>query len=63
MVWVGITMNDKTDVHVCQGRVTEVYYWDNVLAPYVIPFALRHDRKIIFQDDNARAHQAKCVTD
>ena len=32
-------MTDKTDVHVCQGRVTEVYYWDNVLASDVVPFA------------------------
>ena len=32
-------MTDKTDVHALQGRVTEVYYWDNVLAPEVIPFA------------------------
>ena len=39
MVWVGITMIDKTDVHVCQGRVKEVYYWDNVLAPDSKPFA------------------------
>ena len=39
MVWVGITMTDKTDIHVCQGRVTEVYYWDNMLAPDVIPLA------------------------
>ena len=39
MVRVGITMTNKTDVHVCQGRVTEVYYWDNALAPDVILFA------------------------
>ena len=35
MVWGGITMTRKTDLHVCQGRVTGVYYRDNVLAPYV----------------------------
>ena len=39
MVWVGITMTE-TDVHVCQGgRVKEVYYWDNVLAPDITPLA------------------------
>ena len=32
-------MTDKTDVHVCQGRVKEVHYWVNVLAPYIIAFA------------------------
>ena len=37
---MGWNHNDRqTDVHVCQCRVTEVYYWDNVLAPGVIPFA------------------------
>ena len=32
-------MTDKTDVHVCQGRDTGVYYWDNVLVLNAIPFA------------------------
>ena len=36
---------------------------DNVLAPYVIPFAQRHGPRFIFQDDNARAHRARVVTD
>ena len=39
MVWVVITMTDKTDIHVCQGQVTEVYSLDNMLAPDVIPLA------------------------
>ena len=58
-------MTGKTDLHMCQGRVTGVYYWDtvHVLAPYVIPFAQRHGLSFIFQDDNARAHQARVVTD
>lgn len=63
MVWGGITMTGKTDLHVCQGRVTGVYYRDNVLASYVVPFARRHGRGFIFQDDNARAHRARIVTD
>ena len=63
MVWGGITMTGKTDLHVCQGRVTGVYYRDNVLAPYVIPFAQRHSPRFIFQDDNTRAHRARVVTD
>ena len=55
MVWGGITMTGKTDLHVCQGRVTCMYYLDNVLAPYVIPFAQRQVPGFIFQDDNARS--------
>ena len=41
-------------------------YWDilpdNVLAPSVIPFARRQGRGFVFQDDNARAHRARVVT-
>ena len=37
-------------------------YRDNVLAPYVIQFARRHGRGFSFQDDNARAHSARVVT-
>ena len=55
-------MTGRTDLHVCQGRFTGVYYRDNVLAPYVIPFARRHDRGFVFQDDNARANRARVVT-
>ena len=62
MVWAGITMTGRTDLHVCQGRVNWVYYRDNVLAPYVIPFSRRHGRGFVFQDDNARAHRARVVT-
>ena len=56
-------MTGKTDLHVCQGRVTGVYYRHNVFAPYVIPFAQRHGQRFFFQDDNARAHWARVVTD
>ena len=40
-----------------------MHYRDNVLAPYVIPFAQRHGPRFIFQDDNARAHRARVVSD
>ena len=63
MVWGVISMTGKTDLHVCQGRVTGVYYRDNVLAPYLIPSAKRHGPRFIFKDDNARAHRARVVTD
>ncbi|MEW8562533.1 MAG: transposase [Candidatus Thiodiazotropha sp.] len=60
MVWGGITIIGKTDLHVCHGRVTGLHYRD-VLVRYVIPFARRHGRGFIFQDDNARAHRARVV--
>ena len=61
MVWGGITMTDRTPLHVVQGRVTGQYYRDNILTPFVVPFARRVGRRFIFQDDNARAHHARIV--
>ena len=58
----GVCYGVGTDLNVCQGRVTGVYYRDNVLATYIIPFARRHGRGFVFQDDNARAYRARVVT-
>lgn len=63
MVWGGITMTGRTDLHMVQGRVTGVYYRDHILAPIVLPFAQRAGRRFIFQDDNARAHRVRVVND
>lgn len=63
MVWGGITAAGRTDLHVVAGRVTGQYYRDNILAPHVVPFARRYGRRFIFQDDNARCHRARIVTD
>ena len=63
MVWAGITMNDRTDLHVCQGNMTGVYYRDNIVEPIVVPFAQRHGPGFVFQDDNARPHRARVVLD
>ena len=63
MVWAGITMNDRTDLHACQGNMTGVYYRDNVLEPIVVPFAQQHGPGFIFQNDNARNHRARVVLD
>ena len=60
-VWGGVTTNERTDLHVCQGRVTGVYYWDNIIEPLVVPFTAAHWNRFRFQDDNARAHRAHVV--
>lgn len=63
MVWGGVTMRGRTDLHMCHGRVTGVYYCDNIITPLVLPFALRHGAGFIYEDDNARAHHACVVLD
>ncbi|XP_046581192.1 uncharacterized protein LOC124288669 [Haliotis rubra] len=56
-------MTGRTDLHICQGRVTAVYYRDHIITPHVLPCAPRHGQGFIFQDDNARAHRARVVID
>ena len=60
-VWDGVTTNERTAFHVCQGRVTGVCYRDNIIEPLVVPFAAAHGNRFRFQDDNARAHRAHVV--
>ena len=56
-------MTKRTELHVCQGNVTGLYYRDNVIKPPVVPYASRQGNAIIFEDDNARAHRARVVQD
>ena len=62
MVWGGITVTGRTALHIVQGRVTGQYYRDNILEPIVVPFARQAGPQFVFQDDNARAHRARIVT-
>ena len=52
----------RTALHTVNGRLTGVYYRDNILAAHVVPFARRHCRRFRFQGDNARAQRARIVT-
>ena len=53
MVMGGIPVN---------GCLTGLYYRANILAAHVVPFVRRHERRFRFQDDNARAHWTRIVT-
>ena len=54
-------MTGRTEVHICQGNVTGLYYRDQVIEPSVVPYAHRHGNAFISQDDNARSHRARFV--
>ena len=56
-------MTGRTELHICQGNVTGLYYRDNVTEPIAVPYFCRHGNAIIFQDDNARAHRGRIFQD
>lgn len=60
-VWGGVTTNERTDLHVCQRRVTGIYYRDNIIESLVVPFVAAYGNGFRFQDDNARTHRAHVV--
>ncbi len=53
MVWAGISLGGQTDLHMFQrGIVTGVRYWDEILDPYVRPYAGAFGNDFILMDDN-----------
>ena len=61
MVWEGITVTGRTELHIYQGNVTGLYDRDKVIEPIVAPYNRRYGNAFIFQDDYARAHRARVV--
>ncbi|GFV77643.1 transposable element Tcb2 transposase [Trichonephila clavipes] len=62
LVWVGISLGGHTDLHVFHGgTVTGLRYWDEILDPYVRPYAAAIGNDFILMDDNARPHRARIV--
>ena len=44
----GIKMNGRTDLCICQVRISGVYYRDNIIAPLVMPLAAANWSYFIF---------------
>lgn len=62
MVWAGICLDGRTDLHVVdRGALTAVRYRDEVLHPIVRPFAGAVGPDFILMQDNARPHTARVV--
>ena len=62
MVWGGVSVQGKTDLHVFQnGTLTAVRYRDEVLDPIVRPYAGAIGPDFVLMDDNARPHRARIV--
>ena len=59
MVWAGISMQGKTDLHTIEsGTLTAVRYVNEILDVYVRPYAGAIGADFILMDDNARSHRA-----
>ncbi|GFW40617.1 transposable element Tcb2 transposase [Trichonephila clavipes] len=62
MVWGGISIGGRTDLHIIRnGPLTGRRYADEILRPYVIPYAGAIGDSFVFQDDNAQPHRARLV--
>ncbi|GFS51280.1 transposable element Tc3 transposase [Trichonephila clavipes] len=62
LVWAGISLGGHTDLHVFHGgTVTGLRYRDEILDPYVRPYAAAIGNDFILMDDNARPHRARIV--
>ncbi|GBN05269.1 Transposable element Tcb2 transposase, partial [Araneus ventricosus] len=64
MVWAGISLGGYTYLHVFHGgTLTGVRYRDEILDPYVCPYAGAIGNDFILMDDNARPRRALVVED
>ncbi|GFT46648.1 transposable element Tcb2 transposase [Trichonephila clavipes] len=62
LVWAGISLGGHTDLHVFHGgTVTGLRYRDEILDPYVRPYAAAIGNDFILMDDNGRPHRAGIV--
>ncbi|GFU46652.1 uncharacterized protein TNCV_1546631 [Trichonephila clavipes] len=58
LVWAGISLGGHTDYG---GTVTGLRYRDEILDPYVRPYAAAIGNDFILMDDNARPHRVRIV--
>ena len=61
MVWGGISSRGRTALVVVDGILTGIRYRDEIIRPHVLPFV--QQRNATLQQDNARPHVARVVTD
>ena len=61
MVWGGITGKARTPLVVINGNLTGARYRDEILQAHVISLVRQH--AVTLQQDNARPHVARVVTD
>ncbi|GFT85147.1 transposable element Tcb2 transposase [Trichonephila clavipes] len=61
LVWGGIILGSRTDLHVQSVRMTDHIYRDVILEQHVRLFRGTMGAEFLFMDDNARPHRANIV--
>ncbi|GFX61675.1 transposable element Tcb2 transposase [Trichonephila clavipes] len=61
LVWGGIIVGSRTDLHVQSVTMTGHIYQDVILEPHVGLFGGAMDAEFVFMDDNTRSHRANIV--
>ncbi|GBM25879.1 hypothetical protein AVEN_94330-1 [Araneus ventricosus] len=61
VVWGGIILGSRTDLHVQSVRMTGHIYRDVILEQHVRLFGGAMGAEFLFMDDNARPHRANIV--
>ena len=63
MVLAGISYDGRTDLHVLMNEtVTGLRYRDEILSPYVVPYAGAVSQDFSLTDNKATAHLSRIVT-
>ncbi|KFM71338.1 Transposable element Tcb1 transposase, partial [Stegodyphus mimosarum] len=63
LVWGGIILGSRTDLHVQIGTMTSQIYRDVILEQHVRLFRGAIGAQFVFMDDNARPHRANIVSE
>ena len=61
-MWPGINFHDKTQLVFVPGNLNARRYIDEILVPVTQPHLIQMGQDAIFQQDNARPHTARIVT-
>ena len=63
MVRGGISLRGKTNLVIIEGNLNALRYRDEILDPVAIPYLRNLGPNAILQDDNARPHRARIITE
>ena len=63
MVWGGISIHHRTPLYVVDGNLTGIRSLNEIIRPLVLPGIQQIGGGAVLQDDNARPHRARVVTD